>query len=139
MTHPNVTAIVTRFRHSDGKKMDEPLLPPKGSATSKIGSAADIAHMDHGKSSESSPTDKVFSSLPSSSEKPAKTSQRPTFDQKLKDAAHKPATWGILIASLVLIIAVVLLIRKLKQRKQQRINDDKTKMMMRWHMDRGLV
>ena len=116
--------------------MDEPLLPPKASTSGKVGSATDIAHMDHGKSSGSSPTNTNSSPLPLKS---ASSEKSTSFDQKLKNAAHKPATWGILIAFLVLIIVIILLIRKYKQRKQQRINDDKTKMMMRWHQDRGLV
>ncbi|KAL8897642.1 MAG: hypothetical protein Q9192_002472 [Flavoplaca navasiana] len=58
---------------------------------------------------------------------------------KLKDSAHKPMFGGIIVAVFVFVVRIAVLIRKYKARKQQKINDNKTRMMMRWHQDRGLV
>ncbi|KAL8687158.1 MAG: hypothetical protein Q9218_006593 [Villophora microphyllina] len=62
-----------------------------------------------------------------------------SLGEKFRILTHKPAFFIFLIVVLVLISAMVLVIWKMRKRRQKRINGEKTTRMMAWHGDKGLV
>ncbi|KAI4175043.1 MAG: hypothetical protein LQ346_008140 [Caloplaca aetnensis] len=71
--------------------------------------------------------------------KPGSTSSQ-SVGQGFQKAIHKPAVWAALLGVfVVLLIATVMIVRAIKKRRTRKINGQKTRNMVQWHRDRGLV
>ena len=73
--------------------------------TTRIGSGSTTVPMNHGEvpaSGMTHNTSSPFSSESMSDEQPVKVQHSNLFKQKLMEAAHKPATWSIVVGVLVL-------------------------------------
>ncbi|KAL8723385.1 MAG: hypothetical protein Q9225_000301 [Loekoesia sp. 1 TL-2023] len=71
--------------------------------------------------------------------KTAEASTSQSFGQKSKHLTHKPVFWAVIIGLSVLVIATIIIACAIKKRKQKRINDEKTRKMMHWHRNQGMV